>query len=581
MRVVRHTNTPPKPVWFTSIWLVIAAFFIAGCSARHYRKSADKEAAQIISEKSPAVSNMDPNFTIESAQFVPLETLPVKNEREEFLGTEAETEIGARILSLEHALEMAIKRSREYQNQKELVYIAALNLSIARWNYTPIFTSPNNNLVLQNQPKDVARAVDELAGTQTSLLQRDTAVVQQYNLSGRGGINGRLLLRSGAQLVSSFNVDFLKFLNGDASLFAQSRINATITQPLLRGAGYKVTMENLTQSERNMLYALRTFTQYRKDFAVRVAQSYYGILQSRDAVRNNYRGYQNFKQNAERGEAFAEEGRVPQAELGQLQQAALNAESIWINSIRTYKQDLDQFKILLGLPTDTRIVLDDRELEELRILHPEIPPDQAVQIALTTRLDLQSVREQTEDAARKIDIAANALKPGLDLVVSGDLQSKPGQNNPLIYELDRTRGSAGVNVDLPLSRKRQRNDYRLSLLDYERAERERALREDQIKLQIYDGWRTLDQARRNFELSELGVALAQRRVEEQELRAEIGRGTARDLVEAQRDLIDARNQRTSALVGHTIARLQFWRDMGILFIKENGQWEEVADAKRN
>ena len=32
-----------------------------------------------------------------------------------------------------------------------------------------------------------------------------------------------------------------------------------------------------------------------------------------------------------------------------------------------------------------------------------------------------------------------------------------------------------------------------------------------------------------------------------------------------------------ALVAHTIARLQFWRDMGILYVKDNGQWEEVRE----
>ena len=36
-------------------------------------------------------------------------------------------------------------------------------------------------------------------------------------------------------------------------------------------------------------------------------------------------------------------------------------------------------------------------------------------------------------------------------------------------------------------------------------------------------------------------------------------------------------QRTQALVTHTIARLQFWNNMGILYIKENGQWEEIRD----
>ena len=36
----------------------------------------------------------------------------------------------------------------------------------------------------------------------------------------------------------------------------------------------------------------------------------------------------------------------------------------------------------------------------------------------------------------------------------------------------------------------------------------------------------------------------------------------------------SKDQLTQALVAHTIARLQFWDNMGILYIKDNGQWEE-------
>ena len=94
-----------------------------------------------------------------------------------------------------------------------------------------------------------------------------------------------------------------------------------------------------------------------------------------------------------------------------------------------------------------------------------------------------------------------------------------------------------------------------------------------------DSWRTLDQAKRSYEISEIGVKLAERRVEEQDLLAELGRAKAQDQVDAQNALIDSKNQRTQALVTHTIARLQFWNNMGILYIKDNGQWEEVQDAK--
>jgi outer membrane protein TolC len=103
-------------------------------------------------------------------------------------------------------------------------------------------------------------------------------------------------------------------------------------------------------------------------------------------------------------------------------------------------------------------------------------------------------------------------------------------------------------------------------------------RHDEIELQVRDSFRALEQARRTYEISELGVKLSERRVEEQELLAELGRAKAQDQVDAQNDLVNSRNLRTQAIVAHTIARLQFWNNLGILYIKENGQWKEGIDA---
>src|SRR5439155_15073564 len=124
-----------------------------------------------------------------------------------------------------------------------------------------------------------------------------------------------------------------------------------------------------------------------------------------------------------------------------------------------------------------------------------------------------------------------------------------------------------------------RNAYRSSIISRNRASRAVAQQEDDIKLQVRDSWRTLDQAKRNYEISEISVKLAERRVEEQNLLAELGRAKAQDQVDAQNDLSSSKNQLTQALVAHTSSRLVFWNNLGILFIKENGQWEEVANAK--
>ncbi|MBI2947122.1 MAG: TolC family protein [Verrucomicrobia bacterium] len=574
---VGQASRLPTPSGFALTLILLAAVALSGCSTAHYRKSADREAAKMIAEKAPAVPNMDPAFTIEQDKKILLEGYPTATNEEAAFGPDKAVEVGASMITLDDALSLGVKHSRTYQNQKEQVFLEGLSLTLARHRFTPIFSAGASE-TYQTRVLAVEEEIERLTGTQ---LVRETQVVreQQHSLSGRGNVGGDLLLRTGGRLAVDFTTDFLRFLTGDSRWALSSRLGASLTQPLLRGAGYKVTMENLTQAERNLLYALRDYVQFRREFSVDVATSYYQVLQNKDEARNAWLGYQNFKQNVERETAFAAEGQRTQTALGQLQQAELSTETQWINAVRSYKQSLDQFKILLGLPTDARVVLDDRELERLQIIHPNIEVNEAVKTALETRLDLQNARNRFEDAARRTGVAANAFLPDLNLILRGDIDSQPG-NRPLALDFETARWTVGTDINLPLDRKAERNAYRSSLIAYERAGRNLQLAVDQIKLEIHDAWRALDQARRNYENSEIGVKLSERRVEEQELLTELGRGIARDLVDARKDLISARNQRTSALIRHTLARLQFWRDMGILFIQQNGKWDEVKQAQR-
>jgi outer membrane protein TolC len=137
-----------------------------------------------------------------------------------------------------------------------------------------------------------------------------------------------------------------------------------------------------------------------------------------------------------------------------------------------------------------------------------------------------------------------------------------------------------LSLDPVFDRTTERNEYRRKLIERDQAARALQQQEDDIKLQVRDSWRTLDQAKRNFEISEIGVKLAERRVEEQTIRAELGiLKAAQDQVDAQNDLVNSKNQRTTTLVAHTIARLNFWNNMGILYIKDGGKWEEVKDPR--
>jgi outer membrane protein TolC len=120
------------------------------------------------------------------------------------------------------------------------------------------------------------------------------------------------------------------------------------------------------------------------------------------------------------------------------------------------------------LSTDSAIVLADTDLERLRILHPEISVDDSINVALAMRLDYQNVREQYEDAGRKIGVAADALKAQVDLVASAGIESEQVKAARFpVPDIDRYQWNAGLVLNLPLDRKAERNTYRRSLINYE------------------------------------------------------------------------------------------------------------------
>jgi len=549
-----------RSCFFPGLLLAVAA---TGCTANHYRKSADKAAYGVIGQKTPLVKNMDTSFTIEQTNAIALGSLPVVTNVVDFLGPDGEGERGARILRLEDALNIAIHHSRSYQSRKEQLYLSALSLTLARHQFTPLFSAGGN-------------AAYNVTATESASLSDH--FVEDRSVSANGSVGESWLIRDVGRITTAFTADFLRFVTGDPRLATSSQLSATFVRPLWRDAGFKQEMENLTQAERDLLYGLRDFTQFRKDFSVGIASAYYNVLGDRDAVRNSYLNLQSSHQNADRTRALAQEGRVAGTDLGRQEQQELTAESSWINAVRSYKQALDNFKIQLGLKVDANLVLDDGELEALQIHHPDISVNDSIQLALASRLNYMTIKDQVEDAERKVKVAQNFLKPQVDLFANASLDNNPAKNYSL-PDPQRYAWNAGLDVDPGLDRTSERNSYRAALITRNRAARTLEEQEDQIKLQVRDSWRTLDQAKRNYEISEVGVHIAERRVEEQGLLAEWGRSKAQDQVDAQNALIDSKNQRTQALVTHTIARLQFWNNMGILYIKDNGQWEEVQNAK--
>jgi len=512
-------------------------FYLAGCSAQHYRESADREVYRILAEKKgpgPAVS-----FDIKPKSPPVFPPGEIK-------------EVG-----LQEVLQLAALHSREYQNQKENLYLQALSLTAQRHLYHPRF------------------------GAGVSADWTSTAGTEQVNASG--DLSLIQWLADGAQVTLNLGTDFLRYLTGDPQESLGSLLSLNFLQPIFRGAGRRIARENLTQSERDVVYAIRSFLHYQRTFSVKITTNYYQLLEQKMVLSNEENNYQQLVANRQRSEMLGEAGRLPLFQVDQARQDELKAYERMITARTIYQEEVDQFKVLLGLPANAAIRFSDKEAEELTVRAlPVLQLDlaQALEISLQKRLDLMSALDAVEDAGRKVAVSRDNLRADLSFIGTAGVAT-PDDGAVLKFNLDEVDYSAGLKLDLPVDRLTERNSYRQSLINLERSRRNLSLVQDSVSLGIRTAWRNLEQARQSYKNQQASLELARRRVESTNMLLDAGRASQRDLLEAQSASLQARNSLLAATVDYLSADLSFLRDAEMLEIGSNGVWTGEWNAQTN
>ena len=454
-------------------------------------------------------------------------------------------------LAMADALRVAVRASREYQTQKETVYLTALALTFERYLFRP-----------------------HPFATGTVDFANEFADGRQRSWDPAADVGVTQALADGAVVAGSIGITALKYLNRELGDTVDSALDFSLTQPLWRGAGRKIVQENLLQAERNAVYAVRTFARFEQEFAVSIASQYLRVLQQRDVVMNNWQNYLSLKRGRERAEWLAKAERMAEFQVDQARQDELTAYNQWVVERENYVNTLDAFKITLGIPLTAEVALEPRELTRLGaagLQQREFDLEDATAKALGTRLDLANTREGLEDANRRILIAEDDLKGDVDLVASMGYVSRGDQPQSARIALSRGDYSVGFDIDLPVDRLSERNALRETQITRQVAARALDLARDNVVLDVRRAGRRLEQARESYEIQQRSVALAERRVDSTQMLLQAGRATQRDVLEAQRALLTARNALTGALVNHTIAGLEFEQDVGTLAVDEEGQ----------
>lgn len=627
---------------------------------------------------------------------------------------------GAVVLNRDSAIRLALLNSREYQLQVEQLYEAALQLTLARYEF---YLQP-------------------LARQRTFFSQVGSGKNNQLQLNQGAGFSQNFA--SGGQLLVDFANAMVFNFNGHGFDAVTSNIGLTFTQPLLRGAFARFRTQALSLQERQTLYAVRNFAQFRRQFYVNVVarQGYLGLLEQVQAIRNSEANVNALARNVEELDLLVRNKTKARTDRDLI---AINYQSSQLSLIQSQvglQTSLDGYKIQLGLPTELNVTLDESplkifelnnpEIDVLRmenetrflaLLQPEIAPpieelekvagairaqyvrlgpiyaeleaelgrwrakldqvgpdgvelplppnppadsgmarqvvlsdrvrselvdsrlrvgmnlealdaavadlptsprakswtklrdilgiefagriadirssqtqtrvflielppsdltsEQAVSLGLQNRLDLMNARAAVTDAWRNEELAANRLLADVNVLYQGNLNTDPKRSGLFRFDAGDSTHRIGLQFDAPLVRRAERNAYRASQIGYQQARRNWMRSRDLVVQQVRIDIRTLDQLRRQFEISREQLITSARQTEATEIEQRASGSTDSSntlvLLQALQGLLSAKNTLIQNWVSYQTIRMSLYRDLDLMDIDAQGVWLNEHD----
>lgn len=421
--------------------LLVCSFLIAistGCHRGYYRRQADSDARSLIREKlnDPRWNQIEPSIDInpESRMFDPFSADhppmppddPASNKlmhcvddkqgyplwnangntgyvsNPQWRSYLPVNEQGVLELNVDRAVQLSLLNSTLWQREKEDLFLSALNVSLARfgfdtqasWGWQSFF-----------------RTRGELSGGFSSIeLDRPTPVGSTQ--ISRLGATGTELL------VGIANSIIWRFGGGVDSQTGTTLINASIIQPLLRGAGRDVILESLTQVERTLLADIRGVERFRRgfylfivtgrragdgalanllnepDFAILTADGYLGLLLTQQSIRIAEFNVQSLQNVLNQFREFFTEERIDLLQVVQAENSLYDAQGNLLEAKVDYQNALDSYKRDLGLPPDVPIIVEDPFLSRFELIDDQL---------LARQLQITALRDEIGEQLEQIN----------------------------------------------------------------------------------------------------------------------------------------------------------------------------------
>jgi outer membrane protein len=405
------------------------------------------------------------------------------------------------------------------------------------------------------------------------------------------------LLPTGA----TYSVNYSDFKSSTNSQFAtinpaySSGLILNFSQPLLRGRGSFITKLPITIARSRLKAAQYTFEDQLIQIVLAAEQQYWAVVGARENVRVAEEGLKLADTALARAKRELELGASSPLDIFQPEQSYANAQLALTQARYALEQNENALRTQMGADLDPRY----RSMPVV-LTEPVTPPpasamdkEKLVEQAFRTRQDLKSTRQSLDVDDLSIRQANDNLRPNLAL--TGQYGSS-GIGGPQYVLQNVFTGSSGVVTVIPggvtdalaqmfgfglptygfgltLTLPLKNRTAAANLADAAVNKKLDAFRlrsaEQGVRLQVLNAITNLDNSRASVELAKQALDFAQKRVEAEQKKYELGIDTIFFLLTAETDLTTAESQLVNQTINYRLSNLALLRALGTL-LEERG-----------
>jgi outer membrane protein TolC len=456
-------------------------------------------------------------------------------------------------LSLDEAIRTALQKNQALKVSAFTPDIARANLLAEHGRFDPTLTFRRSY------------SEGEAAVTTTPLV-RSLTQADDYALSV-GGLTPWGLTYSLSATAENQRGNFNRFTDNFVTFGG-----VTVTQPLLRGFGFRANLAGLRIARADRHIADWQHRQNVIDTVTNVAIAYTNVAQARENVRITRLSRDLTAQLVDQNEKRNRAGQISDADVIQARARLAARDEQVLLAQRAADDVQNQFRQLLGastFPTDT----PELELEPLA-------PASAITVATAADLkraydlrpDFQAARLGISRRRVSSVLAQNQLLPRVDFVGSygyTGMDRDFGTARRQVRDQDVRAYSAGVVVSLPLTLAEGRGRSRAAQLSLRQSEADLVRLEQDIAVDVAAAAGQIETTRQRVAATRAALDLARQALEAEQKKLQAGSGRTLDVLTSQEQLALVESSYARALADQRRAHVSYERETGTTLDRRN------------